>query len=80
MDLEARKINFIQEFLRIENEKIINGLERMLRKSKSELFEQNLTAMTLEQFNAEIDRALDDSENDRMIKTTDLKAKIEKWI
>jgi len=79
MDLEARKINFVQEFLRIENEKIINGLEKLLRKSKSELFEDNLSPMSLEQFHAEIDKALDDSENDRMIKASDLKAKVEKW-
>ena len=79
MDLEARKINFVQEFLRIENEKIINGLEKLLRKSKSELFEENLSPMSLEQFHAEIDKALDDSENDRMIKASDLKAKVEKW-
>jgi len=79
MDLEARKINFVQEFLRIENEKIINGLEKLLRKSKSELFEENLSPMSLEQFHAEIDKALDDSENDRMIKASDLKAKVKKW-
>jgi hypothetical protein len=79
MDLEARKINFVQEFLRIENENIINSLENLLRKSKSELFEDNLSPMSLEQFHADIDKALDDSENDRMIKATDLKAKIEKW-
>ena len=79
MDLEARKINFVQEFLRIENEKIINGLEKLLRKSKSELFEENLSPMSLEQFHAEIDKALDDSENDRMIKASDLNAKVKKW-
>jgi len=79
MDLEARKINFVQEFLRIENEKIINGLEKLLRKSKSELFEENLSPMSLEQFHTEIDKALDDSENDRLINATDLKAKVEKW-
>ncbi len=79
MDLEARKINFVQEFLRIENEKIINALEKVLRKSKSELSEHNLAPMSIEQFNAEIDKALDDSENERMITITDLKAKINKW-
>ena len=32
--------------------------------------------MSTEQFNAEIDKALDDSKNGRLIKVTDLKAKI----
>ncbi|MCD4791006.1 MAG: hypothetical protein K8R37_13505 [Bacteroidales bacterium] len=80
MDLQTRKISFVQEFLRIQNEEIISGLEKMLKKRKSELFESNLRPMDLKQFNNEIDQALDDSENDRVIKATDLKSKIEKWI
>lgn len=35
--------------------------------------------MDLKQFNFEIDQALDDSENDRVIKAIDLMAKVEKW-
>ena len=80
MDLSTRKITFVQEFLRLQNEDIISGLERLLQKRKSELFEKHLKPMDLKQFNNEIDQALEDSENDRIIKATDLKSKIEKWI
>lgn len=79
MDLEARKISFVQEFLRLQNEEIVSGLEKLLRKRKIELIEQNFKPMTMEQYNAEIDQALDDSKNGRMIKASDLKAKIQKW-
>lgn len=79
MDLEVRKITFVQEFLRLEDEEIIRGLEKLLRKRKAELIEENLKPMTTEQYNAEIDQAMDDSKNGRMIKATDLKAKIKKW-
>ena len=79
MDLEARKISFVQEFLRLQNEEIVSGLEKLLRKGKAELIEKNLKPMTPDQFNAEIDQAMDDSENGRMIKATDLKSKIQKW-
>ena len=79
MDLEARKISFVQEFLRLQNEEIVSGLEKLLRKRKIELIEQSFKPMTMEQYNAEIDLALDDSKNRRMIKATDLKAKIQKW-
>lgn len=79
MDLEARKISFVQEFLRIDNEKIVEGLETLLYKGKAELFEQNLQPMALEQFHAEIDQALDDEKNNRLTSNTDLKANIEKW-
>ncbi len=76
MNIETRKISFIQEFLRIQNEEIVIGLEKLLRKQKSEQYENDLKPMDLNQFNDEIDQALFDSENDRVIRATELK---EKW-
>jgi len=76
MNIESRKISFIQEFLRIQNEEIVIGLEKLLRKKKSEQYENDLKPMDLKKFNDEIDQALVDSENDRVIKATELK---EKW-
>ena len=77
MNIETRKLSFIQEFLRIQNEEIISGLEKLLKKRKSEQYENDLKPMDINQFHDEIDKAIDDSENDRVIKATDLK---EKWI
>ncbi len=79
MNLEARKISFVQEFLRLDNERIIDTLEKLLQKNKSEAFEQNLKPMSLKQFNDEIDLSLNDEENDRLIEATDLKNEIQKW-
>lgn len=79
MDLETRKISFVQEFLRLQNEEIVSGLEKLLRKRKAELIERNLKPMSMEQYNSEIDQAMEDSANRRMIKATDLKAKIQEW-
>lgn len=79
MNLEARKISFVQEFLRIDNERIIETLEKLLQKKKLESFEQNLKPMSLKQFNDEIDLSLNDEENDRLIEANDLKNEIQKW-
>jgi hypothetical protein len=79
MNLEARKISLVQEFLRIDNEKIIIALENLLHKRKSELFEENLKPMSVKQFNDEIDLAIEDDKNNRIISAQDLKSKIEKW-
>jgi len=46
MDLEARKLFFVQEFLRIQDEDIIIGLEKLLRKEKAKWPEENLKPMT----------------------------------
>lgn len=79
MNLETRKISFVQEFLRLQNEEIVSGLEKMLRNRKAELIENNLKPMSMQQFNDEIDQALNDSKNGQIIKATDLKTKVQKW-
>ena len=79
MDLQTRKIAFVQEFLRLQDEEIIGGLENFLKKKRIEMFEKNQTPMSIEQFNHEIDKALTDVEEGRMIKASDLKKKVQKW-
>ena len=79
MNLEARKLSLIQKFLRINNEKVISALESFLHKNNSEVFEQNLKPMSLDQLNKEIDQALDDEKNNRLISAKDLKNQIQKW-
>ena len=79
MDLEARKILFVQEFLRLQNEDIIIGLEKLLRKKKAEVIENELRPMSIQQYSDEIDQAIEDSQNGRVIRASDLKEKIKKW-
>lgn len=79
MDLQTRKLTFIQEFLRIQNEDIISGLEKMLKKSRVELYEKNLKPMSIEQFSTDIDKSIEDSKNDRVISARELKDEIKKW-
>ena len=79
MDLESRKISFVQEFLRLENEDLINKLEEILHKRKAELLEEEMRPMSVKQYNKEIDKALDDSKNNWLTKASDLKLKVQKW-
>ena len=75
MDLQSRKIEFMQEFLKIQSEEVISRLENLLRKEKQESF----NSMTVEEFNLRIDKSMEDSINGKLIEASDLKAKIEKW-
>jgi len=79
MNLETRKISFVQEFLRLQNEEIVIGLEKLLHKRKAELIEKDMKPMSLEQFNKDIDQSEDDFKNGRFISAGDLKAKVQKW-
>lgn len=77
MNLQSRKIAFVKEFLRIEDETVIAGLEELLREHISS--DEDSSPMSIDQFNQEIDRAMEDSKNDRVIKAVDLKKKIDQW-
>ncbi|GAA0764362.1 hypothetical protein [Psychroflexus lacisalsi] len=79
MDIQNRKIEFVQEFLKVQNEDIINRLEKVLRKEIKNSGKEELKPMTIEEFNKRIDRSMEDSKNGRLIKASDLKAKMEKW-
>ena len=79
MDLQTRKISFVQEFLRVQNEEIVSGLESFLRKKNAEMFEENLTPMSLELFNQDIDNALNDSQEEKIVSANELKNRIKKW-
>lgn len=77
MNIETRKLTFIQEFLRLENEDIVIGLEKLLHKHKAALIEKDLKPMSLEKFNSDIDQSYDDYVNNDMITAKNLKNKFQ---
>ncbi len=79
MNIETRKLSFIQEFLRLQNEEIVIGLEKLLHKRKAELLEKELKPMSIEKFNDDIEQSLENAKNGEVISGIDLKSKIQKW-
>jgi len=79
MNLQTRKIAFVQEFLRLQNETVIGELEKTLRSIKVAEIENSMFPLSIEQFNKEIDYSLLDSKNDKVITSQNLKKKIKKW-
>lgn len=79
MDLQTRKITFVQEFLKIQSEEIINRLEKLLEKEKGKITENDFTPMTFDEFNERIDKSLLDSKNDRLIENINLREEIQEW-
>lgn len=78
MNLEGRKLEFIQDFLKVQNEDLISRLEKILQKEINNLDQENFTPMSREEYNIRIDASMSDSDNGRLIKAEDLKAKMEK--
>lgn len=78
INLESRKKALVQESLKIDNEKLITAFQKIYFAKQTEFFEENLTPMSLENFNKEIYKAVNAEENNRLIRAQDLKEKIQK--
>jgi len=75
MNIEARKIEFIQEFLKLQSEEAISRLEKILKKEKKALDERIFEPMTIEELNKRIDQSESDFSNNRFKTSSDLLAK-----
>jgi hypothetical protein len=78
VDIQTRKIDFVQEFLKIQNEELIARFEKLLQSNKSKE-KPDLKPMTVADLNSRIDMSMDDSKNNRLTSSSDLIAEIEKW-
>ena len=77
MNLETRKLSFIQEFLRLQNEEVISRLENILRKDKKNSDDRMFEPMTQNELNNRIDKSESDFENKRYKSSSELLAKYE---
>lgn len=70
MDLDARKIEFVQEFLRLENEETISLLEQVMKQHSNAL-----KPLSVVELNARIDKSEYDFKNGRYKTSAQLRAK-----
>lgn len=79
MDLQTRKIHFVQEFLRTANSSMLEKFEEMLRYERKKIYEEEIRPMTLNQYEQRIDKAIDDFKNNRVTNAQKLKKDIASW-
>lgn len=79
MDLEARKTEFIREFLKLQSEEAIARLEKVLKKEKKLAGNKEIQPMTAQEFNKRIDQSMKDSSEGKLTDGDDLIADIDKW-
>jgi hypothetical protein len=77
MDLQTRKINFIQDFLKLESEKAVAQFEKLLRKEI--VNNSEFKPMTINEFHNRIEKSTKDSKNEKITDVEDLLSEIEKW-
>ena len=79
MTVEARKLHFIEEFLKVTDENIISQMEHLLRNEKRKQQENSLKPMNMNEFKHIIDKAREDVEQGRVISHENLKQEILSW-
>lgn len=79
MDIQLRKINFIQEILLLNNEKILEKLEKLVKVEKHKYPDVQFNVLSIEELNNMIDCAEDDSKHNRLTSSKDLRRITEKW-
>ena len=75
MDIQTRKIEFIQAFLKLQNEKVISLFENLLKFETG----HSLEPMSIEKFNERIERSIVDSKNDSVTEAKTLLKEIKEW-
>tara|TARA_R110000868_G_C10729341_1_gene751474 strand:- start:515 stop:748 length:234 start_codon:yes stop_codon:yes gene_type:complete len=77
MNLEARKIEFIQEFLKLQSEEAISRFEKILKKEKNATPDRVVSPMNQDELEKRIDQSESDFKNNRFKSSAELLAKYE---
>jgi len=79
MNIQARKLNLIEEFLRINDEHTIEQLESFIKVEKNKQYDSDLKPMSLEQFHEMIEQAKLDKANGRVVSHEEVKRIVKSW-
>ncbi len=79
MDIQTKKLHFVQEFLRLNDETLIDKLNDLLRMEKRKKIEKEFKQLSVKEFNDLIDSAESDSENGRLTSARELENEIDLW-
>ena len=79
MDLQTRKIQFIQEFLKCANANMLAKFEGMLKQERERAFEKEIKPMSIKEYEKRIEKAFDDVKNNKVKSARKLKEEIATW-
>ena len=77
MDLQTRKIAFVQDFLKLESEKVIVQFEKLLQKQANST--STLEPMNVADFQKRIDQSLSDSNEGKLTSSEHFLEEIAEW-
>ena len=77
MNLEARKIEFVQEFLKLQSEEVISRFEKILSAETKVSEEQFFKPLTQNELDERINKSESDFENNRFKTSSELLEKFQ---
>jgi hypothetical protein len=79
MDIYAKKLNFVREFLKVSDEELIDKLEKFLRAERRKKNPKKLKPLTIEELNEIVDKSEEDFKKGRAKEAKDLLTKTDRW-
>ena len=79
MDIQTKKLHFVQEFLRVTDEKIIDKLNYLLHSERRKKTDKYSDPLGEKEFNEIIDKAESDAKNSRLTSAKELNNEIDSW-
>ncbi len=73
MDLQTSKVRFMEVFLRIQDEGIIEKLMNVLKKENQKTYKKKLKPMTLDELQKRLDRSEEDIKEGRVYTTEEVR-------
>lgn len=79
MTVEARKLNFIEEFLKVTDENLLTQMEDLMLNAKKKNHEQHLKPMSMDEFLRMTETAKEEVDAGLVTTHEDLKREIDSW-
>ncbi len=79
MNLQTHKLNLIGALLDVNDAKVLSRVETFLNAEISAAREKKVVPMTMEEYRAEVELALEDIRAGRVISQEDLEKEMETW-
>lgn len=79
MDLQTRKLNLISYLSQLQDESVLNGIEQLISKTKSQKSESDIKPFTAEELIIRIQKSEEDFKNGRYKTQEELERISENW-
>lgn len=79
MDLQRRKIEFIQKFLKIQSEDLVLRLDKLLKMETSKVEVNELKPFTVKELQNWISKSMKDSQANQLTAHSELLSDVQQW-